>query len=156
MYSHIMVPLDGSELAECVFGHVIDIATCNKSKVTLTRVVPPLVMATAEYAGMISPAQFQKIEDSDIAVATKYLAEKQAFFKEKGFDVETEVMFGNVVDSLASFVEAHGVDLIIIATHGRSGVSRWVMGSVAERILRSSKVPVLIVRPTHCVLPKMV
>jgi nucleotide-binding universal stress UspA family protein len=154
MYQHIMVPLDGSELAECVFGHVIDIAECNKSKITLVRVVTPLSLATSEYAGMLSTAEFQKIEDADIAIAKKYMSEKQAYFKGKGFDVQAEVFFGNIVDSLTDFVEANGIDLIIIATHGRSGLSRWVWGSVADRILRSAKVPVLMVRPADCAVPK--
>jgi nucleotide-binding universal stress UspA family protein len=155
MYKHIMVPLDGSELAECVFSHVIEIAECNKSKITLVRVVTPLALATSEYAGMLSTTEFQKIEDADVAAAKKYMAEKQAYFKVKGFDVQAEVFFGNIVDSLTDFVEANGVDLIIIATHGRSGVSRWVWGSIADRILRSAKVPVLMVRPTNCIVPKV-
>jgi len=53
---------------------------------------------------------------------------------------------GSVADSLVDFAEAGGIDLIVIATHGRSGVSRWVRGSVADRVLRASRVPVLMVR----------
>jgi len=60
-------------------------------------------------------------------------------------------LFGRVVEELANFAEKNQIDLIIIATHGRSGVSRWVWGSVADRILRSSCVPVLMVRAPGCV-----
>jgi nucleotide-binding universal stress UspA family protein len=56
------------------------------------------------------------------------------------------VLSGREAESLVDFVEANGIEMIIIATHGRSGVSRWVRGSIADRILRASRVPVLMVR----------
>jgi nucleotide-binding universal stress UspA family protein len=57
-----------------------------------------------------------------------------------------EVLTGRVADSLSDFIEANDFDLILMATHGRSGVKRWVMGSIADKILRFSNVPVLMVR----------
>ena len=60
--------------------------------------------------------------------------------------MESETLFGNVIDELVDYVTKHEVDLIIIATHGRSGVSRLFLGSVADRILRAAPVPVLMVR----------
>jgi nucleotide-binding universal stress UspA family protein len=60
-------------------------------------------------------------------------------------------MVGKVAESIADYATKNGVDLIIIATHGRSGVSRWVWGSVADRVLRSACVPVLMVRAPGCV-----
>jgi nucleotide-binding universal stress UspA family protein len=62
-----------------------------------------------------------------------------------------EVLEGKVPDTLAHWAEKNGVDLIVIASHGRSGVSRWVMGSVADRVLRSACVPVLMIRAPGCV-----
>ena len=59
---------------------------------------------------------------------------------------QTEVIAGNVADSLIDYAEDNDIDLILIATHGRSGVSRWVRGSIADRILRASRIPVLMVR----------
>jgi nucleotide-binding universal stress UspA family protein len=156
MYNHIMVPLDGSELAECVLGHVIDIADRNdKPVVSLVRVVTPLVLTGSEYAGMISPAQFQKIEDMDMATAGQYLAKKAEQFQRNGINVKTAVLFGNVVDGLDTYAEKNKVDLIVIATHGRSGMSRFVWGSVADRILRTSKIPILMVRPDSCKVPPL-
>jgi nucleotide-binding universal stress UspA family protein len=61
-----------------------------------------------------------------------------------------EVLEGKVADTLAQWAEKNGVGLIIIASHGRSGVSRWIMGSVADRIMRSACVPVLMVRAPGC------
>ena len=59
---------------------------------------------------------------------------------------QAEVLVGRVAESLADYTETKGIDLIVIATHGRSGISRWVRGSIADRVLRFSPVPVLMVR----------
>ena len=75
-------------------------------------------------------------------------------FKEKGVAAESEVLFGeHVVDRLIEYVEKNEVDLVVIATHGRSGVSRWFVGSVADRILRAAPVPVLMVRAPGSTVP---
>ena len=146
MYQHIMVPLDGSELAECVLPHVEAVATgCNATTVTLVRVVLPLHM----YGGAetrISPEERKHLEEDSVEVATAYLEEKTQLLRDKGVLVEVKVLFGNVLDQLVDYTNQNGVDLIIIATHGRSGVSRLFLGSVADRLLRHAPVPVLMVR----------
>ena len=71
--------------------------------------------------------------------------------KYNGVNTQMEVLSGNPADSIADYATKNEIDLIIIATHGRSGISRWVWGSVADRILRSSCVPVLMVRAPGCV-----
>jgi nucleotide-binding universal stress UspA family protein len=154
VYKHIMVPLDGSELAECVIPHVIAVAAgCNVPKVTLVRVVTPLKIYGTEMDGSISPQITAKIESESMALARAYLDKKAQELRKSGIEVAAEVMFGNVLEAMMDFAEKGGVDLIIIATHGRSGVSRWVWGSVADRILRSAKVPVLMIRPQGCPVP---
>ncbi|UCB42238.1 MAG: universal stress protein [Dehalococcoidales bacterium] len=146
MYQHIMVPLDGSELAECVLPHVESIATgCNVTSVTLVMAVPPLHM----YGGAetrISPEEREHLEKDSVGVATTYLEEKARLLRDKGVMVETTVLFGNVLEQLVEYTKNNSVDLIIIATHGRSGVSRLFLGSVAERLFRQAPVPVLMVR----------
>jgi nucleotide-binding universal stress UspA family protein len=62
-----------------------------------------------------------------------------------------EVLEGKVAETLADWVEKNNVDLIIIASHGRSGISRWMMGSVADRILHSVCAPVLMIRAPGCI-----
>jgi len=146
MYQHVMVPLDGSELAECVLPHVEAIGTgCNVTTISLVRVVPPLKLHGGVESGL-SPEMKQKLEDDSREVAEQYLEEKAEQLRAKGVATETVVLFGEVVHELIEFASAYEVDLIITATHGRSGVSRWVMGSVADRTLRASPVPVLMVR----------
>jgi len=66
--------------------------------------------------------------------------------KQGGIKYKTDVLIGKVADSLVDYVDANKIDLVLIATHGRSGVSRWVRGSIADRVLRSSRAPVLMVR----------
>jgi nucleotide-binding universal stress UspA family protein len=146
MYQHIMVPLDGSELAECVLPHVEAVAAgCNVTKVTLIMVVPPLHM----YGGAetrISPEERKHLEEDSVEVATAYLEEKAQMLRDKGVVVEVKVLLGDVHERLVEYIIENGVDLIIIATHGRSGVSRLFLGSVADRLLRHAPTPVLMVR----------
>ncbi|MFC1799207.1 universal stress protein [Thermodesulfobacteriota bacterium] len=66
--------------------------------------------------------------------------------KREGVELKTEVLVGKVADRLADYAEKNHIDMILIATHGRSGISRWVRGSIAERVLRFANVPVLMVR----------
>lgn len=146
MYRHIMVPLDGSKLAECVLPHVEAIASgCDVGKVTLVRVVEPLHLHGGIESGF-SPEERQRLENDSIDVARKYLDQLVQRLKDIGITAQSEVLHGHVIDELTDYADKNGVDLIIIATHGRSGVSRWVWGSIADRILRSAGVPVLMVR----------
>jgi nucleotide-binding universal stress UspA family protein len=150
MYQHVMVPLDGSELAECVLPHVEAIVTgCSVGMATLVRVVTPLKLIGG-VESHINPEERHRLEEDSIAVATSYLEEKAQPLRERGIPVECVVLFGNVIDQLVDYTVDHEVDLIIIATHGRSGVSRLFLGSVADHILRAAPVPVLMVHaPDH-------
>ena len=145
MYQHIMVPLDGSELAECVLPHVEAItAGSSVSRVTLVQVVTPLKLIGG-VESHISPEERHRLEQDSIELCARYLEEKAQLLREEGIMVESAVLFGSVTDQLVDYTINHEVDLIIIATHGRSGVSRLFLGSVADRILRASPVPVLVV-----------
>ncbi|MDP2919255.1 MAG: universal stress protein [Dehalococcoidia bacterium] len=151
MYKHIMVPLDGSELAECVLPHVVTIAKgCQVPKVSLVRVVTPLKIYGPELSGGVDPVVLQRLEDENIALARTYMEKAAKKLKPDGIDAHTEVIYGGVLEALTDFIDKNKVDLIVIATHGRSGISRWVWGSVADRILRSAKMPVVMVRPQGC------
>jgi len=151
MYNTILVPLDGSKLAECVLPHVETLVKGSQAKrVIFARVVEPFLPPTSEY--IFSDDQIKKVDKENRAYAEKYLKEivGQAKYG-SGVRIETTILSGNVPDSLAEFANKNGADIIVIATHGRSGVSRWVWGGVADRILRSSCVPVLMVRAPGCV-----
>jgi len=146
MYRKIMVPLDGSELAECVLPHVeAFIEECHVNKVVFVRVVEP---ATAFYSGdyPISPELLQEKESADQSIAQDYLDQILNRLKHKRTELDSKVLVGRVADSLVDFTEKNDFDLILIATHGHSGVKRWVRGSIADKVLRASNIPVLMVR----------
>jgi nucleotide-binding universal stress UspA family protein len=154
MYLHILVPLDGSELAECVLPHVNAMAKMLKGreKISLVRVVAPLrLYESAESA--LPPEELKRLEADSVRLAKSYLDQLVTKLNLDEVTVETVVLFGRVTEQLIDFVEKNGVDLIIIATHGRSGISRWFSGNVADRLIRSSNVPVLVVRPPECQVP---
>ncbi len=146
MYEKIMVPLDGSELAECVLPHVeAFIEGCHATNFVFVCVVQPsLVSYGGDYA--VSPEILKEKESADKTAAIDYLEQIIHRLKHVGVELHSEVLIGRVADSLADFAEKNDFDLILIATHGRSGVKRWVRGSVADKVLRSSNIPVLMVR----------
>ena len=145
MYKKIMVPLDGSELAECVFPHVeAFIKGFNTSDVILVRVVEPEKPYQGEYG--IATQMLEKRELETKSLAKDYLEKIVTRLKHEGAALHAEVILGRVPESLSKYAVDHDIDLILIATHGRSGVTRWVRGSVADKVLRSANVPVLMVR----------
>ena len=148
MYQHIMVPLDGSELAECVLDHVEAVAGGPKAgEITCIRVITPLRL----YGGLesrFSPEERKRLEEDSVNVAKDYLERIVKRLRDKGITAQSEVLLGgHVVEELVDYAESHGVDLIIVATHGFSGVKRLFLGSVANKLLRAARVSVLMVRP---------
>ena len=153
MYTNIMVPLDGSELAECVLPHVEGfIAECRVNSIVLVRVVEPAPMKFDDTAAISATSRellvenIRRVEEKRQSAALEYLNSVERRLKQEGVKISAEVLVGGVAESLADYTETKGIDLIIIATHGRSGISRWVRGSIADRVLRFSPVPVLMVR----------
>ena len=146
MYKNIMVPLDGSVLAECVLPHVeAFVKSCHVSNVGFVRLVePPATFYSGDYP--ISPDLLITSEAARNAAAKEYLDQIVTRLKHEKAILQSEVLIGRVADSLSDFIEANNFDLILMATHGRSGVKRWVMGSIADKILRFSNIPVLMVR----------
>jgi nucleotide-binding universal stress UspA family protein len=146
MYKKIMVPLDGSELAECVLPHVEAVARgCESTELVLLRVVEPeKVYLGSDYAidqKNVATRQSQRIEGAE-----KYLNNIANRLSKIGLKCKKEAIVGRVSESLVDYCVKGNVDLIIIATHGHSGITRWVRGSVADKILRSSTIPVMMVR----------
>jgi len=154
MYKKIMVPLDGSELAECVLPHVkafVDAFGINE--VLLVRVIEPVKPDLRVYDNIfdeefIQQAQkiWRDVEKQERTSAKAYLDQISDRIKQKGSTIHSEVLVGDVAKSLSDYTESNDIDLIIMATHGHSGVKRWIMGSVADKLLRSSSLPVFMVR----------
>ena len=155
MYKKILVPLDGSELAECVLPHVESIAKgCSAESVTFIRVVEPvhIPIGSGGDGYTFSTKDWQRMEAESRAAAEHYLTGLMGRVKYDSINVTSEVLTGGrAADMIAEYAAKNGADLIAIATHGRSGISRWIWGSVADRVLRSSRVPVMMVRAPGCV-----
>jgi nucleotide-binding universal stress UspA family protein len=146
MYEKVLVPLDGSELAECVFPHVkAFIEGCQVGYVVFVRVVEPdTTSGHGDY--VISPEILEEMKSARKSAAKDYLDQVIKRFQHEGTALHSEVLFGRAAESLADYTKENDIDLIVIATHGRSGVTRWVRGSVADKVLRFSSIPVLMVR----------
>jgi nucleotide-binding universal stress UspA family protein len=152
MYKTIVVPLDGSKLAECVLPHVETLAKgCQVENISLVRVVEPIgPMVIGEYGGLTSK-QIDRIESELTSEAETYLKQRAQEIKYNGVKTTWKVLSGITAEAISQHATQTGADVIVISTHGRSGVSRWVWGSVADRVLRSSCVPVLMIRAPGCV-----
>ena len=152
MYSKILVPLDGSELAECVLPHLDSLAKgCNVKEIIFLRAVEPFHTPSSINAASLNEEDIKRIDSDNKASAEDYLSELVSRMKNNGVTINSEIIFGKAPESIADYASKHDIDLIIIATHGRSGISRWVWGSVADKVLRSACVPVLMIRAPGCV-----
>lgn len=152
MYKRIMVPLDGSKLAEIVFPHLeIVVKGCTTPEVVVVQAVEPISIPIGrELSQLNSFEEVKTFETHHASDAEKYLKEIVARLQGRGIKARAEVVFGKAGDALSEYAVKNNVDLIVMATHGRSGLGRLVMGSVAERLTRSSCVPIFLVRDMGC------
>ena len=142
----ILVPLDGSELAESVLSHVEAVAKQRGAElvdVVLLTVCEPLFFPS-DYPPAI-PLTGERL-------AEQYLAGVEKRFKNVGLKVRSEVLVGEPLagkpaDEIVDYANRNHFNLIVIATHGRSGISRWAYGSVAEKVLLGVSSPIFLVRP---------
>jgi nucleotide-binding universal stress UspA family protein len=147
MYKKVLVPLDGSKFAECVLDHVKSIASgCSVSEVVLLFVLEPLPGVTYEV-----PAEwFDEARKQGLNFGKEYLKKVSDDLISSGIVASSVVLPGVAADTILEYSQENGIDLITISTHGRSGLTRWVFGSVAERVIHQSSIPVLIVSPPGC------
>lgn len=145
MYHKILVPLDGSELSESVLPHVVEMAKCTGAQVVLLRVVTQPVLE-AVYTETV-PAGTRENGTSARAHAEGYLQRVAYDFFPGNVNVTYDVSGGPIEDTILDYAAGIQADLIAMSTHGRSGLARMVIGSVAEQIVRRSHLPVLLVHP---------
>lgn len=146
MYRHILVPLDGSPLAEQVLPHVHGIAANEgTTKITLLRAVPPVFTTSVDYNA--SATASEDVQESIEGEARDYLTRIASEFRAEGYSVATEVTYMPAAEAILDYAATQHADLVTIATHGRSGISRFVFGSVTQKVVQTAPVPVLVVRP---------
>jgi len=145
MLNKILATLDGSKQSEAVIPYVEELASKLKTEVIVLQVVAPdyhIYTAGGPEYGVYSEQQI----DSARAFARDYLERIVASLKEKGIAAMSHVMSGTATDEIIKFADASDIGLVAMITHGRSGVSRWALGSVAERVLRAGNAPLLLIR----------
>ncbi|NHN40323.1 universal stress protein [Halorubellus sp. JP-L1] len=141
MYDHILVPTDGSPGVERAVEHAVDLAAAHDATLHALYVVN-----TASYSSMPMETSWEHIRDMLGEEGERALERVQELADPAGVDVETVVVDGSPSREIVHYAEDGGIDLIVMGTHGRGGIDRLLLGSVAERVVRASKVPVLTVR----------
>ncbi len=151
MYKRLLVPVDGSDLAEIVLPHVEAICSGHGiEEVIFLNVIEPFTAAIPGGDLYVNEEDARRIRERHHGEAQKYMDGLRVKLGHLGAIAKFEIENGKTEEKIIEVAMDRQVDLIIIATHGRSGISRWVMGSIAQRILHWSCVPVLIVRPPEC------
>ena len=141
MYRKILVPLDGSKVAEGALPHAKALAYSEGAELIL------LTVATNPMDFVFSdPGVANREIEEQQARTKKYISEIESQLKSAGFKVSTLLREGPTADVILRVSEEIQADVIAMSTHGRTGPARWLLGSVAERVVRSSKVPVLLIR----------
>jgi len=142
MYKKILVPLDGSELAKKALDEAEKLANCFGAEIVLFEVVP--FMPIYGSPELVTPLI---VDEKQKEAAEKYLVNLSEELKKKGFKTTAVVRTGQqVAVEIIDFAKESGVNLILMCTHGRSGISRWVLGSVALKVLTRAETPILLIR----------
>jgi nucleotide-binding universal stress UspA family protein len=158
MFTHIVVPLDGSQLAAHALGYATVLAEHFHASLTLVSVLAPyLAEAYGEDALDVAHSQKRTAHDAALVraeeVATAYLEGVAAPLRARGLACEVTILHGNPAAAIISCAgEAPGT-LIVMSTHGRTGVDRWRLGSVAQHVMRHAAVPTFVVRAREEAVP---
>jgi nucleotide-binding universal stress UspA family protein len=168
MLQKILVPLDGSELAEAAIPYVKEISQrCDPIEVTLLQVVrTPSGRAATVFMPMDVdfPAKRSPGSEVDVEMAEHPIYREQEMaseradaeaslkpaarrLREAGIPTRTDVAFGRAAEEIVNYAEEQKFDLIVMCTLGRSGIRRWLVGSVADKVLHGTILPVMLVRP---------
>jgi len=142
MYKRILVPLDGSELAKKALDEAEKLASCSGAEIILFEVVP--FMPIYGSPELVTPLI---VDEKQKEAAERYLVNLSEELEKKGFKTNAVVRTGQqVAVEIIDFAKESGANLIVMCTHGRSGISRWVLGSVALKVLTRAETPILLIR----------
>ena len=148
-YQKIMVTLDGSAFAAQALSHACSLAKKYDASLILFQVVPDVDQPRIESVALdligVHEAS-ERARTQVLAEVTSSLQEQASELREQGIRAIPAVAVGNPAETIIDCASEEGVDLIVMSTHGRSGVNRWVYGSVADKVLRGASCPVLLVR----------
>lgn len=143
-FQHILVPVDGSETSYAAVAKAVELAKAFSSKVTVAQVLTLDPYIASEY---ISAGQTNDLIERARVSILKTLDEAKAKFQEQGVAVESRLLEGQVIHrEIARAATEMNADLIVMGSHGRTGLKKLFLGSVAQSVLGEGNVPVLIVR----------
>jgi nucleotide-binding universal stress UspA family protein len=141
MYRKILVPLDGSETAEKVLPVAMGEGLHHQAKIILLRVIPPLRSSL-----MLSPKYLEQITEHANTMSQDYLSNVASRLQAEGLDVDTVIQSGPPAEKILDYAESEGCDLIVIGTRGETSASRWKLGGVSFKVIKSrTTMPVLVV-----------
>ena len=140
MFDPILVPLDGSQLAECVLPHVVAIARSFDAEITLLRMLEKNQSGASAQLFDLLNWQINKTR------AAYYLEEKKAHFQESGLRARTTVLEGLVAEGITEYAQNQGMKLIVLSSHGRNGLTQWGISSITQKIILSAQTSLLIIR----------
>ncbi|MFW5708705.1 MAG: universal stress protein [Chloroflexota bacterium] len=147
MLKHILVPLDGSEVSERALEFARQVVG-RDGRITLLTVVDLPEYPTAMFypAGIASyDVNVEKMQDQLVPQADAYLQKTADTLRAAGYHVDLTTVIGEPASSIVEQADEYNVDAIVMSTHGRSGLSRWLFGSVANKVLSGTRRPILIV-----------
>ncbi len=144
MFKKILVPLDGSKMSEATLPHVRALAQTYSAEVFIIQITEPLRPALYPQGVALLEPVVRELR----AEANAYVHRMAMTLNDLGIHTHAEVIDAvDVANVILSYAEDKGVDLIALSTHGRSGMSRWLLGSIADKVAHSAKVPLLLIRP---------
>jgi nucleotide-binding universal stress UspA family protein len=143
MFETVLVPLDGSPLSRAILDPAIFLAKKLGSRVTLLHVLEP----TVEITNGDIEAEASRQREEARPVAEEYLGRLANNLRQEGVAAETVILTGKAHEAVVSYAAERGFGLLAMATRGRSGIARALLGSVATRVLHASPCPILLVRP---------
>lgn len=144
MVSSVLVPIDDSERSTEALEYALE--THSDATITAIHVIDPRKFYAATGIEGSITADYERIEENYERQAEALLEEARETAADRGVELETEWVTGAVARSIVDYADEHDVDAIVMGSHGRSGASRVLLGSVAESVTRRSPVPVTIVR----------
>ena len=143
MYTKILVPLDGSSLAERAVNHAAEIARGSGAEILLIKVVTVPLSQVPEAGETEELKSIREVA----AKAQAYLSGIASRLAKEGLNAKAVVLEGSAVEAILGFAHEQNVDVLVMSTHGRTGFSKVLMGSVAEQVMLTTKRPVMLVKP---------
>jgi nucleotide-binding universal stress UspA family protein len=143
---HVLVTLDGSSLAEQILAPALAVARALQARLTLLRVIPAIRQSDVSQLETIERGMGSRFVDETFAEADAYLQDVISRYDDRTVAISTLVRCGPAAETIIDFVEQQHVDLVAMTTHGRTGLSRWLYGSVTHKVLSQLPISMLIAR----------